>query len=524
MKIVTAKLMQDLDRRAIEEYGIPGLILMENAGRGAVEALTRHFGDLAGKIVSIFVGPGNNGGDGLVIARHLHQQGSNPELYLLAEEEKIKGDAATNLRIVRRLPIPLYSLRNSDEMAKALPRLKDSWLIIDSIFGTGLTRKVSGHYADVIRSVNQLVCPVMAVDIPSGLCADTGLKLGECVRADLTVTFGLAKTGQVCSPGRDYVGRLEVIDISIPPETVAEAGIQVELLDTATVRGYLPTRPLGAHKGTYGHLLIAAGSTGKTGAAILCARGGLRSGTGLVSLCVPHDLNHVFETALWEAMTIPFPSGASCLSIDDYEKLQMAAAGKQAIAVGPGIGMAEKTGSLLLKLYREAQLPMVVDADALNILAQRPEMIKNPPAPRILTPHPGEMARLTGLSTSEIQQNRLRLAQEFATKNQVIVILKGAGTVIADLDGKAAINSTGNPGMAAGGMGDVLTGIIGGLLAQKISPWQAACLGVYVHGLAGDRLAGRTDSAGFGYLASELADEIPATFCSIHPDMPESLR
>ena len=505
MKLCTAAQMRNLEEIAIKQYGIPGIVLMENAGRATVEAMVRRFGNPRDKVCAILVGPGNNGGDGLVIARHLHQLGGRPEVFLLVPGNKIKGDAATNLKIVRKLPIPIHRLCSTKDLAKAEGRFNAANLLVDSIFGTGLAREIGSPYLEVIARINRLACPKIAVDIPSGLHADSGRLLGECVQADLTVTFGLAKTGLVTGQSRRFVGVLETADIGIPPAAVAEAAIRVELLDQQ-VGLWLPRRFSTAHKGTYGHLLVVAGSCGKTGAALLCGQGGLRAGTGLVTMAVPRDLNAIFEITLLEAMTVALPSAAGCLSIDDYQDLLLAANGKQAMVLGPGLGQAPETGELIKKVYREIPLPMVVDADALNILAQEPAMLRKPAGPRILTPHPGEMARLTGLTMRDIQDARIQKAGKFAMANQVYLVLKGSGTVIAAPDGRIAVNPTGNPGMAAGGMGDVLAGVIGGFLAQGLTPWQAAGLGVYSHGLAGDRLAETTPA---GYLASELAAELP---------------
>jgi len=247
--------------------------------------------------------------------------------------------------------------------------------------------------------------------------------------------------------------------------------------------------------------------TTPTGAALLCSLGALRCGTGLVSLCVPYDLNHIFEASLWEAMTIPLQSAAQgILSIEDYKVIQETLCNKEALAIGPGVGTAEETAELMKKLYAEIEIPMLVDADALNILASDTGLLNNAPGPRILTPHPGEMARLTGRTSSQIQENRLEITREFAVQYKVHVVLKGADTLVCDPEGKLAVNPSGNPGMACGGMGDVLTGVIGGFLAQGLSPWQASCLGVYSHGLAADRLAAETSA---GYLASEVAHELP---------------
>jgi len=515
MKLVTAEQMQNLDGTAINQYHVPGLELMENAGRSTVEAIAARYGSPVDKRIAILVGPGNNGGDGLVIARLLHEQGGRPEVYMLVAGDTLQGDARINFELLAQLPVPVQYLLDNDTISTLKDPLAKSWLVVDSLFGTGLTRAVTGRFAKVIGAINEAHRPVVAVDIPSGLCSDTGKPLGVCVCADLTVTFGLAKTGQVSYPGKTSVGELVIADIGIPSEAVQQLDTGYELLDDQ-VGTLLPLRTPTAHKGTFGHLLIVAGSTGKTGAAMLCANGGLRCGTGLVTLCVPHDLNPIFETTLCEAMTIPLPSSKGFCSIQDYPQLEEAVVGKNGVALGPGVGIEKQTAELVKKLYCETNLPMVVDADGLNILAGETGMIRNPAAARILTPHPGEMARLSGCSTADIQNNRLQAARDFAIKNKVYVVLKGAATVIAAPDQRTAVCPTGNPGMAAGGMGDVLTGIIGGFLAQGLSPWAAACLGVYAHGLAGDRLAAKNNNFFAGYLASELAAELPQALQTLY--------
>lgn len=515
MKLVTAEQMRRLDETAINDYGIPGIVLMENAGRGTVEIMAGKYGDFAGRMVSIFVGPGNNGGDGLVIARHLYQRGGVPVVFALADPETFKGDAAVNYDIVRKLPIPVHTLKSNDDFELADEHLAESWIVVDALFGTGLQREVGGLFAEAIERINRFEGPTIAVDIPSGLNSDSGQPLGACVKADLTVTFGLAKPGQFAFPGAGYAGEVEVVDIGIPPDAVYASEIRLELLEHAVVGPWMPERRPADHKGTYGHLLVIAGSPGKTGAALLCAEGGLRSGAGLVSLCAPSAINQIFETALPEAMTIPLPGSTDGLfTIDDYEAILSAMANKEALVIGPGLGTAPATADLVLKLYREASIPMVVDADALNILALQGAEIKNPPALRVLTPHPGEMARLTGRSTAEVQGDRLHAAVTFSRENNVTVLLKGAGTVIAAPDRWTAINPTGNPSMATGGMGDVLAGLIGGLLTQGLLPWQAACLAAFAHGLAADRLAADLGIT-MGLTASEVAAELPLAFQEI---------
>jgi len=506
MKIATAKQMASLDAAAINDIGIPGLVLMENAGRSTVEAVVERYGDPRGKPVAVFVGPGNNGGDGLVIARHLHQRGAEVRVFLLADEDRMKGDAAVNLAIVKNLALLLHRCATVEKLNSVKDEAAGCQLVIDALFGTGLQREVTDHFAAAVEFMNALPAPTVAVDLPSGLDADNGQVLGTAVRASLTVTFGLAKPGHFLYPGRDLCGALRVVEIGIPAGIVERAGLEGEALTAGVLQNTLPARPAAAHKGTFGHLLIAAGSIGKTGAAILSARAALHSGAGLVSLVVPKNLNPIFETSLPEAMTIPLSHSKDHLSDADQETIEAAIENKKAVVLGPGLGTDPQTAALIAALYREISLPTVVDADALNILAATPELLRAAGGPRVLTPHPGEMGRLCGLTVREIQSDRLNAARAFATEHDIFLVLKGADTVIAAPDGRFAINTSGNAGMATGGMGDVLSGLIGALLAQGMSPWQAACLAVHVHGLAADLLA---EKKGYGYLAGEVAAMVP---------------
>lgn len=516
MQLPTAKQMQDLDRATITEIGIPGLVLMENAGLRTVDFLVAKFGDPCNKVVTFFIGPGNNGGDGLVIARHLRQRGALPRIFLLVAPEKVKGDAAVNLAIARQLDLPIDEITNEEQLSASKNSIAESWLQVDALFGTGLKRPVEGHFAAAIDLINSIALPVVAVDLPSGLDSDTGQVLGAAVRSTLTVTYALPKAGHFLFPGRELTGELQVADIGIPRAMVDNAEIRQRALVAADMEKIVPDRPAAGHKGTFGHLLVLAGSIGKTGAAVLTARAAMRTGVGLVTLCVAKNLNPIFESCLTEAMTIALPHSKDRLSDADLETIEESLAGKKAAAIGPGLGTDPQTESLVLSLYRRAEQPLVVDADAINILAKHPDAIGKAPAPRILTPHPGEMSRLTGKTASSLLQDKLKAAREFAVKHQVYLVLKGADTVIASPDGETAINTTGNVGMACGGMGDALTGIIAGLLCQGFSPWQACCLGVYVHGLAGDLVADRYGIEG-GFLAGELTDAVPAALCRLQP-------
>ncbi len=529
MHLAFAAQMREIDRQTIEEIGIPGMVLMENAGRATVERMETLLGPVRGKTVCIVVGPGNNGGDGLVIARTVHGLGAFPFVFLLVDPKQLRGDAADNYAILKRLLLPCQVLDSPEkthtlvDSILTLNRMHPLHSLVDAMFGTGLERTIQGYFLDVLHGINILrnrhQVPVVAVDIPSGLNSDTGAILGDSVQADLTVTYGLAKPGHY-HHGGSCVGQLVRVDIGIPTKIVAKATLKGMVLDSH-VSGQLQHRPKAAHKGSNGHLLILAGSEGKTGAALLCGRGALRSGAGLVSFAVPNDLNPIFEIALAESMSVALPASRKFFSIDDADRIMALAAGKNGLVLGPGIGTEQPTAQLVIRLYSEITLPMVVDADALNILAAHPEVIRRPAGPRIFTPHPGEMARLLDAPIETIQADRLKAAQwldsiTLEDAPPMITVLKGAGTVVAAARGDWAINSTGNPGMGTGGMGDVLAGIIGGLLVQGYSPWDAASVGVYLHGLAADFIA---RSRPYGFTASEVAEMLPEVMatCATQP-------
>ncbi len=508
MKLVYAHEMQALDRYTIEEIGIAGEILMENAGRGVAEIIWSRFEKEAKDGVLIICGPGNNGGDGFVVARHLTQRGFTVKVFLLAPPTKFKGEAALNLQIIERLYLPLIQIKE-ENLSELHAALKTCGLVVDAIFGTGLKREVTGIFAQVINLINESQKPIIAVDIPSGLSADTGKPLGVAVKATLTATMALPKVGQVIYPGREYVGELKVIDISMPPFVIEERGPKRQWLTEDWAKDLVSPRKANTHKGTYGHVLILAGSTGKTGAAILSALGALRGGAGLVTLACPKSLDPIFETVLIEAMTSPiaFETPEGSLSSDAFDIIFELAKGKKSAVIGPGIGLCEETQKFVCRAVEKLPLPMVVDADAITCLSGRLFHIAQASWPRILTPHPGEMARLLGIDKNTVQADRLETARKAAQETNAIIVLKGAATVIASPDGREAVNSTGNPGMATGGMGDVLSGLIGAFLAQGLEPFDAACLGVFLHGLAGDFLS--AEKGPWGYTASELAEKLP---------------
>ncbi|MBM4285411.1 MAG: NAD(P)H-hydrate dehydratase [Deltaproteobacteria bacterium] len=488
MKLVTAAQMRELDRRTIEELGVPSLVLMENAGRTTYQVLRREYPALEGP-VAVLAGRGNNGGDGLVVARYLTNDGLGVTVFLLAEKETVRGDARVNLEIALKLGVEVVEVTSENHLNRLYRDLASAGLVVDALLGTGLNAAVHGLYRTVIDMVNGLDVQVLAVDIPSGLCADTGQPLDEAIFADVTVTYGWPKLGQALPPGRDYVGRLWRVDIGIPPAFSRE--IPAELADPEEMLLLLPPRPRESHKGTFGHLVVAAGSAGKTGAAALTAQGALRAGAGLVTAAVAESLNDILEVKLTEAMTLPLPEipGERALGLAALEPLARFMEGKTALALGPGLGTHPETQELVRELVRTLPQPLVIDADGVNALAGRLDLLAQAPGPRLITPHPGEMARLTGASTREIQARRLETARELAAATRAVVALKGAQTVVASPEGVVSLNPTGNPILASGGSGDVLTGLIGGFLAQKLNAWDAARLGVYLHGLTADYLA-----------------------------------
>lgn len=518
MFIVTAAQMQEMDRRTIQEFGIPGRVLMECAGRGATRVfLDRLYSQGAGR-VGILAGRGNNGGDGFVMARYLAQRDIAATVFLLADAAAVRGDAAANLQLLAASGTPVIEIPDEQAFTARIKDLRHQHYWIDALLGTGLKSEVRGFFRRAIEFINASQRPVLAVDIPSGLNADTGQPCGTCIQATATATFGFAKIGHVVYPGAAHCGHVEVIDIGIPPTMAPSTGVRQQLILGTSIQPLLGPRAADTHKGRTGHVLVIAGSRGKTGAAAMSAASALRSGAGLVTLGVPESLNPILESLLAEAMTVPLPDQGTGLLLEEaFDAIVQAANAKQALALGPGLGTASHTRNLTARIIREIDLPMVIDADGLNNLAGHVGGLKMRKNATVLTPHPGEMARLTGLSTLEVQRNRLAAARRLAEETRTHVVLKGARTVVAEPDGRAWINPTGNPGMATGGMGDVLTGLIAGYLAQGLPASEACRAGVYLHGLAADIMALKTSR---GFLATEVMDMVPRAIQRVLDDPP----
>jgi len=508
MKIVTAAQMQALDRQAITEARIPSLTLMERAGAGVATALTQAFGPLQGKRVTVCCGKGNNGGDGFVVARLLKRQRVRVQVLLLAKPESLAGDARVMCRrFVRLAGTSAVQASPSAERIRTL--LGNSQLIVDALLGTGLSAPVTGPYRTAIEAINDSGVPVTSVDLPSGIHADTGAILGAAVRATLTVTFAQPKLGLYLGAGIDHVGTVRITDIGIPPSFAESVDSRVSLLTLQETGRLLPPRFASSHKGTYGHAAIIAGSVGKTGAAAMAARAALRIGTGLVTVATPSSVNDTLEAKLLEAMTVPMPeTKARTLARSGLDRLLSFVQARSAVALGPGLSTHPETVDLIQALVPRLEKPSVLDADALNALAGRTTLLTECKVPPILTPHPGEMARLEEEATPHsVNEDRIGTAARFAQRRGVLLVLKGARTVVAHPNGSVAICPTGNPGMATAGTGDVLTGMLVGLLAQGLSAWDAACAGTYLHGLAGDLAAAEIGQAGM--TAGDVIERIP---------------
>jgi ADP-dependent NAD(P)H-hydrate dehydratase / NAD(P)H-hydrate epimerase len=513
MKAVTGAQMREIDRRAEAEYGIPSLLLMENAALRVVEAAEQMLRAGGGRRVTVVAGKGNNGGDGLAAARHLFGRGWDVTVWLVADPESVQGDARVNLEIVRQVGVPLHSgARRSgvsgDATTSSLPSAFEADLIIDALLGTGVRGAPTGGIAEAITAIERSPAPVLAVDLPSGLEADTGAVPGPCVTADRTVTFALPKRGLLVYPGRGRVGEIVVVDIGIPRTLLDDPALETHWITAALATGLLPARPADGHKGTFGRAFVLAGSPGMTGAATLCSEAALRVGAGLVTLGIPASLNPILEVKLTEAMTLPLPETEThAHSVRAWDAIAERVAASDVVAMGPGMGRHLETAELVKRVLRERRGPLVMDADALNALGVVGRLPAPEPAQVVITPHAGEMARLLGTNPDDVQSNRLATAERAARELGCVVVLKGAGSIVAAPDGRLWIGPAGTAALATGGTGDVLTGVIAGLIAQRLTPLDAAIAGVFIHGRAGERLAETVGDA--GTLAGDLLPLLP---------------
>lgn len=490
MNILTAGQMREVDRRTIEECGIPGVVLMENAGRRVVEAIVQRFARPENERIVVVCGRGNNGGDGFVVARLLRNLGARPKAFLLAAKHEVRGDAALNLGIAERLELDIVETVSAAARARLKKELRAATIVVDAIFGTGLSKPVMGPAAEVIREINASPANKIAIDIPSGLSSDTFKIIGPAVRADLTVTLGAPKVAALLLPAEEYIGQLIVADIGIPPALLNGTEFTLRLAEAEDVVPFFRSRPKDGHKGTFGHVLVLAGSRGKTGAAALAGKAAYRSGAGLVTVAAPESCLPAIARTMAELMTEPLAETREG-TVAEAARPRLAALlpGKDALVVGPGLSTNPETAELIRRLLPNVRARVVIDADGLNLLAGHLDVLKRMARPPVLTPHPGEFGRLVGLSVPDVLDDRLALASRFAADHRVILVLKGYRTLVAGPDGRVSVNPTGNPGMATGGSGDVLSGVLGAFLAAEKDAFGAAVAAVYLHGAAGDAAA-----------------------------------
>ncbi len=515
MKLVTSSQMRNIDRKTIEGLGIPGLELMERAGRGTALVAKEMLRDPQNKVVIIFCGRGNNGGDGFVVGRYLSQWGAQVEFFLTAKRDEVKGDAKTNLDKAVDLDLPIVEILKMEEIPS---RIKAD-LIVDGLFGTGFVGEIKGYMKDIIEMINSSGIPVLSVDIPSGLHADTGEFTGPCVKADRTVSMALPKIGHFFFPGKEMSGKVSVVDIGVPQHVVEEEKISLNLITEEEVKQMIPKRSGDAYKGSCGRVVLIAGSTGMTGAAALASSSSLRTGAGMAILGAPKTLNPIMEIKMTEVMTKPLPDvrKKGALALRGLGEIRELLKWGDCCAIGPGLGQHFETIELVRRLVSKLKMPAVIDADGLNALAKDPSILKECKAPLILTPHIGELSRLNGVPSSEIAKDKIKYASDFAKKYNCVLVFKGAPTIISEPGGQTYVNPTGNAGMATAGSGDVLTGIIVGLLAQMLMlkkgedikkiMLNSACAGVFLHGLTGDMAKG--EKGEMGMIAGDMMEKIP---------------
>lgn len=502
MKLAINSEMKRLDEIAIKDYEIQSAVLMENAGAlVATEVLkTENIHN-----VTVVCGTGNNGGDGFVAARHLHNKGIHIKVFVIGNMKEIAGDALTTLNILRKMEVPIENIKELNNLMRLEKALKASDLTVDAVFGTGFDRPLELLHTSVFDIINENSSFILSVDMPSGVNGDTGAADKSAILAHKTVTFTIPKCGNVLFPGSANNGELVVGDIGIPTRIVQDMKIKRNIITEKSVMAFFPRRKGFSHKGDYGKVNLIAGSTGLTGAAILACKSALRSGIGLLKLYIPESLAMLITHSVPEAITIPLQEvRKGVIGITHFDRILKESESADVIAIGPGCGNTTETGELVRRIIQELEKPVVIDADGLNAIQRKADILLNKKSRIVMTPHPGEMSRLIGLSTEEINERPIEVASNYAKKWDVILVLKGARTIVAAPNGDVFVNRTGNSGMATAGSGDVLTGIIAGFIGQGLSPLEASRLGVYVHGRSGDSAA---DYKGeYGLLAGDIVE------------------
>ncbi|MGZ6096162.1 MAG: NAD(P)H-hydrate dehydratase [Polyangiales bacterium] len=504
--------MRAFDRYAIETCHLPGVVLMENAGRGAADVATRILTTLlesrstAGARVVVVAGAGNNGGDGFVVARHLWARGADVRVFLAGSPERVFGDARINydsyvdlggqVTVVR----PADVTANTTAIADLEAALGLADLVVDALFGTGLDRAIEGPMATIIEAINRAPGRRLALDIPSGLDADSGAPLGACVEAHDTVCFGHLKVGLLTPQGTRYGGRVHVCDLGVPDTILGKVGHVAEVVERRAIAQLMEPRETDAHKFSVGSVLVCAGSAGKSGAALLTARGAFRAGAGVVTIATWPEALAVLDARMPEVMAVGLDRATPVAKVDELLK------GRKAVVIGPGFGLDDAARKVIERVLETFTGPIVLDADAITHFKERPQKLAKTKGQLILTPHPGEMGRLLGQTSDEIEHDRFGAVRKIVEETQAVVVLKGARTIVASPDGRIAVNTTGNPVLATAGSGDVLAGMIGALNCS-LAPFEAAMAGVHVHGLVGDVLRARLGDR--GVFSGEIADEVP---------------
>lgn len=519
MRLFDAGLGRRFDAIAVKKYGMSALQLMENAGAGVARIVIGELTSCRGKRVSIIAGKGANGGDGFVAARHLRNAGVDVKVFCTDAIDDIRGDASVNAAVWLNIGGAVSRIRTRRDIERYSAEISSSDVIVDALFGTGLSSGIKGVHAGIIDLINGTSARVVSVDIPSGIDASTGMMVGVAVDADVTATMAAPKIGLYLYPGKAHSGRVDVVDIGLSPDLIdyaaaAKGSFRCDLITGRLVSATLRSRGADLHKGSFGHLLVIAGSPGMTGAAYMSAVAAMRTGAGLVTIALPESLNAVMEAKTTEVMTRPLPeTTGQRLGLISYDGIRDALTGKSAVVIGPGLGASDEIGELVGRVVKGLDRPVLIDASGLDRLGARLHTLKKLKVPVVLTPHPGEAGRLLGVSTLEVQRDRVSAARSIAQMSGAVVVLKGAGTVIADSSGDVFISSTGNPVLATAGTGDVLSGMIGAFLSQGYGAIEAAFCGVHIHGLVADEI--RKTGVEAGMMATDLLPVIPAVLSGL---------
>lgn len=511
MKIVTGKEMKQIDKIAVEDYSISSAILMERAGLAVYEEIITKINASNNKNVALFCGKGNNGGDGFVIARHLCNRGINVKVFLLTEINEIKGDAKLNLSILEKFEVSIHVVKSIDDIKIVHKAIVYSEIIVDAIFGTGFRGKISSLTTKVIETINMSRKYIFSVDIPSGTLADDGSVSNTVVNANKTISFQLNKVGNILFPACAYNGEVIVKDIGIPHNIIEQFPSKKYLITDRVVNRIIPKRKANTHKGDYGKALIIAGSLGMTGAAVLVASAAMRSGIGIARLLIPESLNDILETKLTETITIPAKEKKrGYISKEETDNIFMLMKKSSVVAIGSGCGNSEDLTCIVAEIIKKSNIAVIIDADGLNALSKKLDVLKEANTQIILTPHVMEFSILTGISIDTIKNDMINIASDFAQKWGAILILKSSVTIVATPTGEIYVNKTGNPGMASAGTGDVLTGIVTALIGQGINPVDSAIAAVYILGKSGEEAA--KTKGEYGLIASDIIEAIPVAF------------